>query len=294
MTANITPFTPNTGPPARPEQAAALSERLRPFGQVLRAILPSATAQNSLADLAAAPEPLIGGPEMNSAAETGAGDDAGSDRELPVARQLRAFSDIRLGAEATRTAPSGMTGEAGVAPQPAAGGDPFSATPSAFLDADGTRTELPEMPDAGLTVRGIRGISATFTTPGSGDAVTGHLTAPPLKAGIVTPGGMQLISSVHGRNMSGHSPGAGASAAARYPAPAPLNRYEASTSSAVQVTVLPAGSGWDVRLRLGALPADGPSRLREEISAILASHGLRIGTIAVFAPTFPQSLKEET
>lgn len=328
MTARIPPFTPNAAPPARPEQPGVPAGNLLPFGDVLRAILlpgqaeaseaahpvpaePAAwglpaTAQSFLpeprsgfaqdlpAALAAAPEASLEGRELRSAAEVSTGYEAGASNQPPAARPLRAFSDVRLGADATRSGLSGMDGAADKVSEPFTARNRVIAAPGASLDADWLGPPPPDRPDDALAVRGPAGTSLPLTVPGSGDLVAGPPASPPLRARPNTPGSMALISSAHGRNGSGPSPSTSPSGAARYPALPPLSRQELSASSAVQVSVLPAGAGLDVRLRLGPLPEGGASRLRDEVSAILASHGLRIGKIAVFAPTFPQSLKEET
>jgi hypothetical protein len=328
MTPGIPPFVPNAAPPVRSDQAATPSGSLPPFGDLLRSIstpreteasdagrpalnlpadgecpgtdvalypeLPSGFMQSSAAALATVSQAPLEGREPSPAAASSAGCGTGVGDELPAVRQLRAFSDIRLGADATHSAPSRIGGAAERVSQPLTASDPVTAAQGASSDTYRTGPTIPNMPQSEPTVTAPTWISGALKAPGSEDPVTGQPSSPPFKARTITPGTMPLVSSVHGRSGNAHSSSAGVPAAPRYPALPPLGRHEPSRASAAQVTVLPAGAGLDVRLRLSDLSAGGASRLRDEVSAILASHGLRIGTIAVFAPGLPHSMKEDT
>lgn len=66
------------------------------------------------------------------------------------------------------------------------------------------------------------------------------------------------------------------------------------TGSPVSVSVQSSASGIDLVMRLGPLAQDDRARLKDEIAALLAAHGLRINTVEIVAPSPASSQKEET
>ena len=199
---------------------------------------------------------------------------------------LHTFNEVVLRAEATVAPTAGhLADSAGLPVLPADGADGRQGSAAATSGPDGARP----------------GPWPVAARPGRAASLPAG--AVPASAGPQS--GRHLPGAGHSRAPSSPGPGL----AGQLPAANPKGRAEtqagaaaqtvrpgadARSASPLQVSVQASLVGVDVVVRLGPAGAEDRARLKEEIAALLAAHGLRISSIEIAAPQAVSSQRKDT
>ena len=233
----------------------------------------------------------VPGPSHEAAIVTeGEGGVGHSNSPTAAVRALRTFLDVRFAAEAVLPA----AGEA----SSGAHASPDGATRSALRPAESV--EIFARPVTGAaSAADIRAESHAGPCFLSAAAISGD--APSLLAAGPPP----TVSAKSRPDAGGHLLPAALAAGSRNAGGAGRDAAPAAVSRAlpyrggqidpytVQVFVQSAAAGVDVSVRLGPGGGDERARLRNEIAALLAAHGVQIGALDVVAPVFLSSHNED-
>lgn len=214
---------------------------------------------------------------------------AGLSDPLPGA-ELKAFLDVEFQAQATGSAfavplsgtqvyteaPVGPAGETAAPSSDRAG---HGAVPgsSAHLAA------AAESEDGGSAAAQAQRASGTGLLPSTRGV--------PVRRDM---GGFVLVqqpSGAHGFPTS--APQTQRGGAAR-PVPAETGSSTQNAATSLHLAVQASAAGLDVLVRPGPMSADDRARLKSEVAALLAAHGLRIHTVEIVSPGFAARQKEDT